>query len=93
MPGLLGNLVTLFRVKPSSFPLIFSCVAGILVAGATERRYGQAYWNLPDLSIIESGGTRSHCAAFSGGFALIISQTGISIPGNTFSGGKPHLLA
>jgi len=74
--------------------IIFSCVSGILVTAATERRYGQAYWNLPDLfgAMIESGGTRSRCAAFFGGFALIISQIGISVPGAALSGGKPDFL-
>ena len=73
---------------------IFCGVIGILVTGATERRYGQAYWNLPDLfgEMIESGGPRSRCAAFFGGFALIISQIGISVPGDALSGGKPHFL-
>ena len=73
---------------------IFSCVGGIIVTAATERRYGQAYWNLPDLfgAIIESGGPRSRCAAFFGGIALIISQIGVTIPGNALSGGKPHFL-
>jgi len=73
---------------------IFCCIGGILVTAATERRYGQAYWNLPDLfgAMIESGGPRSRCAAFFGGFALIISQIGVTIPGNALSGGKPHFL-
>jgi len=73
---------------------IFCGVIGILVTGATERRYGQAYWNLPDLfgEMIESGGPRSRCAAFFGGFALIISQIGISVPGDALSRGKPHFL-
>jgi len=73
---------------------IFCCVGGILVTAATERRYGQAYWNLPDLfgAMIESGGPRSRCAAFFGGFALIISQIGITVPGAALSGGKPHFL-
>ena len=73
---------------------IFCCVSGILVTAATERRYGQAYWNLPNLfgAMIESGGPRSRCAAFFGGFALIISQIGITVPGNAFSGGKPRFL-
>jgi len=45
---------------------IFCCVGGFIVTAATERRYGQAYWNLPDLlgAMIESGGPRSRCAAF-----------------------------
>ena len=73
---------------------IFCCVSGILVTAATERRYGQTYWNLPDLfgAMIESGGPRSRCAAFFGGFALIISQIGITVPGAALSGGKPHFL-
>ena len=73
---------------------IFCCVGGIIVMAATERRYGQAYWNLPDLlgAMIESGGPRSRCAAFFGGFALIISQIGISVPGAALSGGKPDFL-
>ena len=73
---------------------VFSCIAGILVTGATERRYGQALWNLPDLfgAMIESGGLRSRRAAFFGGFALIVSQIGLSSPGDALSGGKPHFL-
>ena len=73
---------------------IFCCIAGILVTAATERRYGQAYWNLPDLlgAMIESGGTRSRCAAFFGGIALIISQIGLSVAVDALSGGKPRFL-
>ena len=73
---------------------IFSCIVGILVTAATERRYGQAYWNLPDLfgAMVDSGEARSRCAAFFGGFALIISQIGISVPGDALSGGKPRFV-
>ena len=73
---------------------IFCCIAGILVTAATERRYGQAYWNLPDLlgAMIESGGSRSRCAAFFGGIALIISQIGLSVTVDALSGGKPRFL-
>ena len=69
---------------------VFSCIVGILVTGATERRYGKAYWNLPDLfgAMIESGGTRSRCAAFFGGFALIVSQIGVNVAGNALAGGE-----
>ena len=65
-------------------------VIGILVTAATQNRYGQAYWNLPNLlsAVIETGGSRSRAAAFFGGAALIISQLGVNVPGNALSGGR-----
>lgn len=69
---------------------IFCCLIGILVTGATEKRYGQSYWNLPDLlsAVITHGGTRSRVAGFFAGLALVISQMGINVPSNALSGGK-----
>ncbi|KAI5308078.1 hypothetical protein KEM55_006634 [Ascosphaera atra] len=68
---------------------VFCALIGILVTGATEKRYGESYWNLPDLlgAVIDDGGSRSRCAAFFSGFALIVSQIGINVPGNALSGG------
>jgi len=68
---------------------LFSAVVGILVTAATQERYGEALWNLPDLlsAIIETGGGRSRAAAFFAGAALVVSQWGINIPGNALSGG------
>ncbi|PWY96125.1 allantoin permease [Aspergillus sclerotioniger CBS 115572] len=64
-------------------------VIGILVTAATQNRYGEAYWNLPNLlsAVIETGGSRSRAAAFFGGASLIISQLGVNVPGNALSGG------
>ncbi|KAI5306750.1 hypothetical protein KEM56_007306 [Ascosphaera pollenicola] len=76
----------IFSIAPYG---IICCLIGILVTGATEKRYGEALWNLPDLlsAIIETGGSRSRAAAFFSGFALVISQMGVNIPGNALSGG------
>ncbi|EER25466.1 NCS1 nucleoside transporter family protein [Coccidioides posadasii C735 delta SOWgp] len=74
-----------------SFPLcaIVCSIIGVLVTAATQNRFGEPYWNLPELflAIIESGGSRSRAAAFFAGFALIISQMGVNVPGNALSGG------
>lgn len=67
-----------------------SCsVIGILVTAATQNRYGEAMWNLPNLlsAVIETGGSRSRAAAFFGGVALVVSQIGVNVPGNALSGG------
>ncbi|EEP81449.1 predicted protein [Uncinocarpus reesii 1704] len=73
-----------------SFPIcaIVCSVIGILVTAATQNRYGEPLWNLPDLflAIIEHGGPRSRAAAFFSGLALIISQMGVNVPGNALSG-------
>lgn len=68
---------------------IFSAVTGILVTAATQQRFGEPLWNLPNLlsAIIENGGSRSRAAAFFAGAALVVSQFGINIPGNALSGG------
>lgn len=68
---------------------ILSSVIGILVTAATQQRYGQALWNLPNLlsAVIHTGGSRSRAAAFFAGAALVVSQFGINIPGNALSGG------
>jgi len=68
---------------------IFSAVVGILVTAATQERYGEALWNLPDLlsAVIANGGGRSRAAVFFAGAALVVSQWGINIPGNALSGG------
>ena len=68
---------------------IFSAVTGILVTAATQERFGQPLWNLPNLlsAIIATGGARSRVAAFFAGAALVVSQFGINIPGNALSGG------
>ena len=74
-----------------SFPLygIISSVIGILVTAATQNRYGEAYWNLPNLLVvvIDNGGSRSRAAAFFAGAALVVSQIGVNVPGNSLSGG------
>ena len=64
-------------------------VIGILVTAATQERYGEALWNLPDLlsAVITQGGSRSRASAFFGGAALAISQIGVNVPGNALSGG------
>ena len=68
---------------------IISSVIGILVTAATQRRYGEPIWSLPDLMIamMHDGGSRSRAAGFFAGVAMIISQWGINIPGNALSGG------
>lgn len=75
-------------VSAATYSIISSTI-GILVTAATQRRYGQALWNLPDLlsEVIKTGGSRSRAAAFFAGAALVISQFGINIPGNALSGG------
>ncbi|CAI7565782.1 unnamed protein product [Penicillium pancosmium] len=74
-----------------SFPFyaIVCSVIGILVTAATQERYGGAMWNLPTLlsAVIENGGSRSRAAAFFGGAALVISQIGVNVPGNSLAGG------
>lgn len=81
--AILGQLI--------SCPLyaIACSVIGILVTAATQERYGEALWNLPDLlsAVITHGGSRSRAAAFFGGAALAISQIGVNVPGNALSGG------
>lgn len=64
-------------------------VIGIIVTSATQNRYGEALWSLPNLleAIMDHGGSRSRAAAFFGGVALIVSQLGVNIPGNALSGG------
>lgn len=77
-----------------SFPFygIVCSIIGILVTAATQNRYNEALWNLPNLlsAVIENGGSRSRAAAFFGGAALVVSQIGVNVPGNALSGGK-HL--
>ncbi|KAJ6088641.1 Allantoin permease [Penicillium sp. IBT 16267x] len=74
-----------------SFPFygITCSVIGILVTAATQNRYGGAKWNLPTLlsAVIENGGSRSRAAAFFGGAALVVSQIGVNVPGNSLAGG------
>ena len=64
---------------------IICSVVGILVTAATQDRYGQALWNLPDLlsAVITTGGSRSRAAAFFAGAALVVSQWGINVPGKS----------
>ena len=59
------------------------------MTAATQQRYGEALWNLPDLlsAVIHTGGSRSRAAAFFAGAALVVSQFGINVPGNALSGG------
>ncbi|KIY48482.1 allantoin permease [Fistulina hepatica ATCC 64428] len=88
-----------FSIKPMdavrgqliSFPLysIICSVIGILVTAATQQRYGEAYWSLPNLlsAIIENGGSKSRAAAFFAALALVVSQIGVNVPGNALSGG------
>ncbi|EFE44577.1 hypothetical protein TRV_00643 [Trichophyton verrucosum HKI 0517] len=74
-----------------SFPIssIICSVIGVLVTAATQKRFGEAHWDLPSLigAIIDHGGSRSRAAAFFAGGALVISQIGVNIPGNALSGG------
>ncbi|KAJ5887707.1 Allantoin permease [Penicillium taxi] len=74
-----------------SFPIyaIICSVIGILVTAATQKRYDEAIWNLPNLlsAVIENGGSRSRAAAFFGAAALVISQIGVNVPGNALAGG------
>ncbi|KAJ5784738.1 Allantoin permease [Penicillium pulvis] len=74
-----------------SFPFygITCSIIGILVTAATQNRYGGAQWNLPTLlsAVIEHGGSRSRAAAFFGGAALVVSQIGVNVPGNSLAGG------
>jgi NCS1 family nucleobase:cation symporter-1 len=75
-----------------SFPIyaITCSVIGIIVTAATQERYGQPLWNLPNLlsAVIENGGPRSRAAAFFGAAALVVSQIGVNVPGNALSGGR-----
>lgn len=79
-----------------SFPFygITCSIIGILVTAATQNRYGGAQWNLPTLlsAVIEHGGSRSRAAAFFGGAALVVSQIGVNVPGNSLAGGKYNQL-
>jgi NCS1 family nucleobase:cation symporter-1 len=54
------------------FPIyaILCAVIGIIVTAATQNRYGEALWSLPNLleAIMDHGGSRSRAAAFFGGF-------------------------
>jgi NCS1 family nucleobase:cation symporter-1 len=63
-----------------SFPFYAALCAiiGILVTAATQNRYGEAYWNLPDLFvvIIQRGGKGGRAAGFFSGVTLVISQIG-----------------
>lgn len=63
--------MTLSRIKSSSFPLL--CLLRCRWNPRYGSNYREAYWNLPDLfgAMIESGGTRSRCATFFSGFALV----------------------
>ncbi|KAH8652640.1 NCS1 nucleoside transporter family protein [Tricladium varicosporioides] len=88
-----------FAGKPSaailgqicSFPVygILCSIIGILVTAATQNRFGEALWNLPDIftTLIENGGSRERAAGFFAGAALVISQIGVNVPGNALSGG------
>lgn len=77
------------QLVASCFYFVFSATIGILVTAATQNRFGEPLWNLPDLlsAVIETGGSRSRAAAFFAGVALIVSQFGINVPGNALSGG------
>jgi nucleobase:cation symporter-1, NCS1 family len=83
------------QIFSSAVWAIFSSVIGILVTAATQNRYGEAFWSLPNLlsAIIETGGSRSRAAAFFGGMALVISQIGVNVPGNALSGGTLSCLS
>lgn len=82
------------QIFSASLCAIVSSVIGILVTAATQNRYGEAYWNLPNLmsAVISTGGSRSRAAAFFGGAALVVSQIGVNVPGNALSGGALHFL-
>ncbi|EHK44883.1 hypothetical protein TRIATDRAFT_139428 [Trichoderma atroviride IMI 206040] len=70
---------------------ILTSVIGILVVGATQRRFdGEAVWNPPTIFVRllekdNSPGTRA--ALFFAGVALCISQIGSNVPGNALAGG------
>lgn len=74
-----------------SFPFygITCSIIGILVTAATQNRFGEALWNLPDIfdALIKEGGSRERAASFFAGAALVISQIGVNVPGNGLSGG------
>lgn len=78
------------QIISSALCAISCSVIGILVTAATQNRYGEAMWNLPNLlsAVIETGGSRSRAAAFFGGVALVVSQIGVNVPGNALSGGS-----
>lgn len=62
---------------------------GILITAATTERYGEAIWNPPLLLLAaqQAGGSRSRASTFFCGFAWIVSQIGINVPGNLIAGG------
>ncbi|KAK6451528.1 hypothetical protein FP744_10007779 [Trichoderma asperellum] len=70
---------------------ILTSVIGILVVGATQKRFdGDAVWNPPTIFVRllekdNSPGTRA--ALFFAGVALCISQIGSNVPGNALAGG------
>ncbi|PTB38740.1 hypothetical protein M441DRAFT_71094 [Trichoderma asperellum CBS 433.97] len=70
---------------------ILTSVIGILVVGATQKRFdGEAVWNPPTIFVRllekdNSPGTRA--ALFFAGVALCISQIGSNVPGNALAGG------
>lgn len=68
---------------------IITPIVGILVTAATQQRYGAPLWNLPQLlsAMQQTGGPRSRAAVFFAGIALVVSQLGINVPGNSLSGG------
>lgn len=74
-----------------AFPVfgIMCAIIGILVTAATQNRFGEALWNLPDIftTLILTGGFRERAASFFAGAALVVSQIGVNVPGNALSGG------
>ncbi|KAE8149174.1 permease for cytosine/purines, uracil, thiamine, allantoin-domain-containing protein [Aspergillus avenaceus] len=68
---------------------ILCAAVGIVVTAATQNRYGEALWNLPNLlsAVMKHGGSGSRAAAFFGGVALTISQVGLNVPANALAGG------
>jgi NCS1 family nucleobase:cation symporter-1 len=74
-----------------SFPMytIICSIIGILVAAASQNRFGEALWNLPDIftTLIQNSGSWERAARFFAGAALVISQIGVNVTGNTLSGG------
>ncbi|KAF5862938.1 hypothetical protein ETB97_010979 [Aspergillus alliaceus] len=81
--AILGQLI--------SFPIYSTlcAIVGILVTAATQIRYDEALWKLPNLlsAMMKHGGSRSRAAAFFGGAALSVSQMGLNVPANALAGG------
>ncbi|CCL99590.1 uncharacterized protein FIBRA_01608 [Fibroporia radiculosa] len=74
-----------------TFPIaaFITALFGILITAATTERYGEALWNPPLLLLAaqKAGGSGSRASTFFCGFAWVVTQMGINIPGNVVAAG------